>query len=105
MAKESAPGALHLLVPHICIGEQDAELHRQLVEKPVDEEGIVLLAPGAEGQHLDKKLLMASGWPAVAAGEAVPPAEYPSADAQPKGGNGAACTGSKGAGQPPPSRQ
>jgi hypothetical protein len=38
---------------------------------------------------------MASGWPAAGVGGAVPPAEYLSADAQPKGGNRAPCTGSK----------
>jgi hypothetical protein len=38
-------------------GEQDEELHGQLVEKQGVEEGVVLLAPGVEEQHLDKRLL------------------------------------------------
>ncbi len=39
-----------------CIREHDAELPGQLVEKPADKDDVVLLAPGAEEQHLDKQL-------------------------------------------------
>jgi hypothetical protein len=45
------------LVQHICVREQDAELPGQLAEKQTVEEGVVLLAPGVEEQHLDKRLL------------------------------------------------
>ncbi len=38
------------------LGEKDEELPGQLVEKQTVEEGVVLLAPGAEEQHLDKQL-------------------------------------------------
>jgi hypothetical protein len=43
------------LVWHICFEEQDAELYGELVEEQAVEEGVVLLATGAEAQHLGEQ--------------------------------------------------
>jgi hypothetical protein len=45
-SEEVSPGTQRLLVCHVRLREKDAELHGQLVEEQVVEEGVVLLAPG-----------------------------------------------------------
>ncbi len=54
--EEVGPGAQRLLVRHLRLREKDAELPGQLVEKQAVEEGVVLLAPGTEPQHLRQQL-------------------------------------------------
>jgi hypothetical protein len=38
------PSSQRLLVCHVCLGKEDAELSGQFVEEQADEEGLVLLA-------------------------------------------------------------
>ncbi len=51
--KKIRPGPQRLLVRHVRLREKDAE---QLVQEQAVEEGIVLLAPGTEAQHLRQQL-------------------------------------------------
>ncbi len=50
--EEVSPGAQRLLVHHLRLREKDAELPGRLVEQ----QAVVLLAPGTETQHLRQQL-------------------------------------------------
>jgi hypothetical protein len=54
--KEVGPGPQRLLVRHVRLREKDAQLPGQLVQVQAVEEGVVLLAPGTEAQHLRQQL-------------------------------------------------